>query len=157
MVIIDPPLADITAASLTRFVRKAQKLAGVAGQVDVLITGNRQVQELNHRFRRKNKSTDVLSFPRADGAGGDIAISAVIAAGNAVLYGHAPAEELKVLILHGMLHLAGYDHERDNGRMAAKENQLRAQLRLPAALIERSNGNRKTNTSTRRHKGKEAQ
>src|SRR5215469_3586489 len=103
MVTIDPPLEDISAASLTRFARKAQKLAGVAGQVDVLITGNHQVRGLNRRFRKQDKSTDVLSFPRADSAGGDIAISAAIAAGNAALYGHAPAEELKILILHGML------------------------------------------------------
>lgn len=138
MVIIDPPLARITAASLSRFVRKAQQLAGVAGEVDVLITANRKVRELNRRFRKKDKATDVLSFPRPDGAGGDIAISSQIALANASRYGHATMAELKILILHGMLHLAGYDHERDNGRMAARENRLRADLRLPSALIERS-------------------
>ncbi|HEY6251830.1 MAG TPA: rRNA maturation RNase YbeY [Candidatus Angelobacter sp.] len=140
MVIVDPPLADITSSSLTRFVRQAQKLAGVAGQVDVLITGNRQVRELNRRFRKHDKSTDVLSFPGANGEGGDIAIAAPIAVRNAARYRHAASDELKVLILHGLLHLAGYDHERDHGRMAAKENRLRARLRLPSALIQRSNG-----------------
>lgn len=144
MVIIDPPLANLSISSLARFVRKAQKLAGVAGEVDVLITGNGKVRGLNRHFRKKDKPTDVLSFPGADGKGGDIAISSAIAAGNAERYGHATADELKILILHGMLHLAGYDHERDNGRMAAKENRLRAQLRLPGALIERSNASRKT-------------
>ncbi|HEY6350487.1 MAG TPA: rRNA maturation RNase YbeY [Candidatus Angelobacter sp.] len=139
MLIIDPPLADMTASSLARFVRKAQRLAGVAGEVDVLITGNRQVRELNRRFRKYDKPTDVLSFPRTEGGGGDIAISAPIAALNAARFGHSTADELKILILHGLLHLAGYDHERDNGRMAAEESRLRARLRLPGALIERSN------------------
>jgi len=137
MVIIDPPLANIAVAPLSRFVRKAQQLTAVAGDVDVLITGNRRVRELNRRFRKKDKATDVLSFSCSAG-GGDIAISAQIAAANASRYGHATLVELKILILHGMLHLAGYDHERDNGRMAAKENRLRFELRLPASLIERA-------------------
>ena len=137
MVIVDPPLANIAVAPLSRFVRKAQALAAVAGEVDVLITGNRKVRQLNRRFRKKDKATDVLSFPRSDG-GGDIAISVQMAAANALRYGHATLVELKILILHGMLHLAGLDHERDNGRMAAKENRLRAELRLPASLIERA-------------------
>jgi len=57
---------------------------------------------------------------------------------NAGRYGHAAAEELKILVLHGMLHLAGYDHESDNGRMAKAEARLRARLKLPASLIERA-------------------
>ncbi|HEY7405053.1 MAG TPA: rRNA maturation RNase YbeY [Candidatus Angelobacter sp.] len=125
------------AADLNRFVRRAQGLTRVSGEVSVLIAGNRRVQELNRRFRRKNKPTDVLSFPRFQG--GDIAISADIARDNARIYGHGSADELKILILHGMLHLAGYDHESDNGRMAAKEARLRAQLGLPASLIDRTN------------------
>jgi len=71
--------------------------------------------------------------------GGDIAISADIALENAGRYGHAAAEELKILVLHGMLHLAGYDHEADQGRMAKAEARLRAQLKLPASLIDRTN------------------
>lgn len=143
MVIIDPPRADIASSSLTRFVRRAQKLADVTGQVEVLITGSRKMRELNRRFRGKDKPTDVLSFPRTDGVGGDIAIAAPVAAGNAARFGHSITAELKILILHGMLHLAGYDHEQDNGRMAAKESQLRAQFRLPIALIERRNSGQK--------------
>lgn len=121
---------------LNRFVRQAQELAKVRGEVDVLITGNARVQELNRRFRHKDKPTDVLSFPRAEG--GDIAISADIAAENARRYGHRALDELKILVLHGMLHLAGYDHESDNRRMAALEARLRAQLKLPTSLIERT-------------------
>jgi probable rRNA maturation factor len=136
MVILTKKVEGAAATALNRFVRKAQWLAGVRGEVDVLITGNRRVRELNRLFRRKNKPTDVLSFPREEG--GDIAISFDIAAENGRRYGHGSMVELKILVLHGMLHLAGYDHERDNGRMAAREARLRAQLKLPTALIERA-------------------
>jgi probable rRNA maturation factor len=135
VLIIERPLEKITTSGLERFARRAQKLAGISGQVDILITGNRRLRELNRRFRKKDKPTDVLSFLRPDG--GDIAISAEIAARNAARYGHATDGELKILILHGMLHLAGYDHERDNGEMAAREAALRRRLKLPNALIER--------------------
>lgn len=125
-----------TPAQIQRFVRQAQTLARVPGEVDVLISGNQRLRQLNRRFRRKNKPTDVLSFPRP--SGGDIAISAQIARDNARLYGHSLADELKILVLHGMLHLAGYDHEADNGRMARAEARLRARLKLPASLIDRA-------------------
>lgn len=136
MVIFETSMNGISAAQIQRFIHRVQKLAEVSGEVDVLISGNKRLQELNHRFRRKNKPTDVLSFPRP--LGGDIAISADIAAENAARYGHGVAEELKILVLHGMLHLAGYDHEFDNGRMARAEARLRAQLKLPASLIDRA-------------------
>jgi len=126
----------VTPAQIQRFVRQAQTLAKVPGEVDVLISGNQRLCELNRRFRRKNKPTDVLSFPRP--SGGDIAISAQIARDNAQRYGHSLANELKILVLHGMLHLAGYDHEADNGRMARAESRLRSQLKLPASLIDRT-------------------
>ncbi|MGC2695728.1 MAG: rRNA maturation RNase YbeY [Candidatus Angelobacter sp.] len=136
MVILEKELDGVVPAALNRFVRRAQALAEVSGEVDVLITGNRRVQELNRRFRRKNKPTDVLSFPRMEG--GDIAISVDIALENARRYGHEVAEEVKILILHGMLHLAGYDHESDNGRMAEAEARMRGRLKLPMALIDRT-------------------
>ena len=140
MIVLDPPISGISEAALAGFARRAQKLARVSGEVSILIAGNRRIQELNRRFRKKNKPTDVLSFPRSPG--GDIAISAAIAAQNAARYGHMPAEEIKVLILHGMLHLAGYDHETDNGKMAAREAALRKQLKLPGSLIERAHTNK---------------
>jgi len=136
VIILEASLDDVDEADLDRFARRARKLAGVSGEVAVLITGNRQVRQLNQRFRKKDKATDVLSFPRH--GGGDIAISAQIASENAKRYGHAPADELKVLILHGMLHLAGYDHETDNGDMAAQESALRKKLKLPDSLIQRT-------------------
>jgi probable rRNA maturation factor len=72
------------------------------------------------------------------GFAGDIAISADIAAENAKQLRHSAAEEVKILALHGVLHLAGYDHERDNGKMAHREEQLRKSLGLPLGLIERN-------------------
>jgi probable rRNA maturation factor len=139
LILFDPPRRDINnLEELEGFARRAQRLAGVRGEVDIVITSNRRLRELNRRFRRKDRATDVLSFSRPDEGGGDIAISAEIAAENANRYGHPVGDEVKVLILHGMLHLAGYDHERDNGEMAANENALRARLGLPTALIERS-------------------
>ena len=151
MVILEKKVDGAVVTELSRFVRKAQSLTRVSGEVDVLITGNARVRELNRRFRRKNKPTDVLSFPRVEG--GDIAISLDIARENAKQFGHSSTDELKVLVLHGMLHLAGYDHERDNGRMAAREARLRAQLKLPNSLIERSDSD---NTPTARARTSES-
>jgi probable rRNA maturation factor len=126
----------MSAAQLQRFVRRVRLLAKVKGEVNVLISNNQRLRDLNRRFRRKNKPTDVLSFPCP--AGGDIAISVQIACENAARYGHSLADELRILVLHGMLHLAGYDHESDNGRMAHAEARLRARLKLPASLIDRT-------------------
>jgi probable rRNA maturation factor len=136
VIIFETAVQGASRPALERFARQAQKLAGVRGEVDILIAGNRRLQQLNRRFRRQDMPTDILSFPREDG--GDIAISAAIARQNARRYLHSANEELKILVLHGMLHLAGYDHESDNGRMARLENKLRARLKLPASLLERS-------------------
>jgi len=136
MVIFETEVEGVSEAEIQRFARRAQELARVAGEVDVLISGDRRLRELNRRFRRKDRPTDVLSFPRPDG--GDIAISGDIARQNAARYGHGIAQEMKVLVLHGMLHLAGYDHESDNGRMARAEARLRARLGLHDSLIERA-------------------
>jgi len=107
----------------------------------VLVTSSRELQGLNHRFRGKNKPTDVLSFPAMPGLmrgfAGDVAISAEIAAHNARQLGHTAAEEIRILTLHAVLHLAGYDHEQDNGEMERKEVRLRKSLGLPVGLIER--------------------
>ncbi|HKD45064.1 MAG TPA: rRNA maturation RNase YbeY [Candidatus Angelobacter sp.] len=140
MIIFEKAIRGVSRPELSRFVRRAQELAGVGGPVDILIAGNGRLQELNRRFRGKNAPTDVLSFPRT--SGGDIAISAEIARQNAGLYGNSQLAELKILILHGMLHLAGHDHEGDGGRMARLEARLRAQLKLPCSLISRAQGTR---------------
>lgn len=148
MVIFETAVKGVSAARIQSFARQAQKLAGISGEVDILISDNKRLQELNRRFRRKNKPTDVLSFPRP--TGGDIAISAKIARENAAHFGHTTVDELKVLVLHGMLHLAGHDHESDDGQMARKEALLRARLKLPASLIDRTQGNPVTETRKRK-------
>src|SRR5215470_2249556 len=144
MVILHKPVAGLNERSLERFVARAKRAAGLRGAVTVLVTTSTEVRSLNHRFRGKDKPTDVLSFPAEmmwhGRFAGDVAISADIAAKNARRLGHSPAAEVKVLALHGLLHLAGYDHEADNGTMAKREGRLRKQLGLPVALIERESG-----------------
>jgi probable rRNA maturation factor len=138
---IDRPTDEVSQRALAVFAAKAMRTIGMKGELSVRITSNREIQKLNRRFRRKDKPTDVLSFPAAlNGTVGDIAISRDIAAASANRLGHPLATELKVLILHGLLHLAGYDHESDNGEMTAQESQLRLKLGLPVGLIERTNG-----------------
>jgi probable rRNA maturation factor len=155
VIIFHRPVKGVSHAGLERFARRAQKLAGVKGEVAILITSRRKVQALNRRFRKKDKATDVLSFPGAQG--GDIAICAEIARRNAGRLGHSVGDELKVLVLHGMLHLAGYDHEADSGQMAAVEARLRSRLQLPVGLIQRSSPaatvqHRSAETSARRRR-----
>jgi probable rRNA maturation factor len=142
MVIFQKRVAGVTELGLNRFVARARRVARLPGMVNVLVTSSAEMKSLNRRFRGKDKPTDVLSFPAEPDLkkqfAGEIAISAEIATQNARALGHTPAEEIKILILHGLLHLRGYDHECDNGTMARREKQLRAQLRLPLGLIERT-------------------
>ncbi|MBS1849575.1 MAG: rRNA maturation RNase YbeY [Acidobacteria bacterium] len=140
MVILRKSVAGLSQAALSRFVKKAARAAGLKEQVSLLVTGNREMRSLNRRFRGKDRPTDVLSFPaegNMGGLAGDIAISAEIAGRNARQLGHSPAVEIKVLVLHGILHLAGYDHESDQGEMGRREAALRRELGLPVGLIER--------------------
>lgn len=146
MVILDKKVAGLSQQALEHFVLKARRAVGLRGRVNVLVTSSTAMRSLNLRFRQKSKPTDVLSFPsesssqkqlKRAGLAGEIAISADIARQNAARLGHPPALEIKLLALHGILHLAGMDHERDNGEMAWKEARLRTMLRLPTGLIER--------------------
>ncbi|MGA2218169.1 MAG: rRNA maturation RNase YbeY [Terracidiphilus sp.] len=135
-----------SARTLASFLSTAQAAARVRGQVTVLLTTDEAIRKLNRKFRGKNKATDVLSFPAegpnrgkgAEAIAGDLAISVTSALGQAAEQGHSLTTEIKVLILHGLLHLAGYDHEADNGLMARRERKLRAQLKIPPGLIERT-------------------
>jgi probable rRNA maturation factor len=142
LVIFQRRVANLTELALDRFVARARRAAGVKGTVNVLLTSSAEMKSLNRRFRGKDKPTDVLSFPAEpdvqEKSAGEIAISAEIAAQNALSLGHSPAREVKILVLHGVLHLRGYDHECDNGQMAKREKQLRAELHLPLGLIERA-------------------
>ena len=142
MIIIRKAAPGISEQALARFAQRARKAAGLRGQVNVMLTSSRDIRALNRRFRGEDKPTDVLSFPPvpavAEAFSGDIVISTDIACRNARLYQHAPAQELKILILHGMLHLAGYDHESDGGEMARQEELLRRELGLSNGLIRRT-------------------
>jgi len=145
LIILRKKVVGLSAQVLGRFVLRARRAVGLSGRVNVLLTGSAEMRALNLRFRNKNKTTDVLSFPcdaSLNGTdkrafAGEIAISANIARENAARLGHLAALEVKVLALHGILHLAGFDHERDNGQMARKEAILRRKLGLPLSLTER--------------------
>jgi len=126
-------------------VLRARRAVRLRDTVNVLVTSSSELRSLNRRFRGADKATDVLSFPappvrarQARRVAGEVAISADIARENAGRLGHSVAEEVKILVLHGILHLAGFDHERDNGEMAGKESRLRRQLKLEGGLIERA-------------------
>lgn len=130
--------------SLAAFLREAQAAVRLRGQVSVLLTTDGAIRKLNRQFRGKDKATDVLSFPAEvegpEKVAGDLAISVATARRQAAAQGHSLAVELKVLMLHGLLHLAGYDHEVDEGQMARRERILRTRLGLPLGLIERTGG-----------------
>jgi probable rRNA maturation factor len=140
---VPPSVAQgLQASSLTRFINRVRTIIGLRGQVDILLANDQTLRHLNKTFRNKNKPTDVLSFPApsafAAKHAGDLAISLETAARQAATRGHTLRDELKILLLHGLLHLSGEDHETDNGEMAAREATLRRELRLPTTLIERT-------------------
>ena len=124
--------------------------AAARGEVGIALVGDARVRTLNRRYRRTDRATDVLSFPAAEPAGGerraasgelgDIVIATGVARRQAKAAGHSLQAELRVLALHGLLHLLGYDHHdpRDNGRMARVEARLRRRGGLSAGLIERA-------------------
>ncbi len=152
-VVLDRPIQGLSVRALANFVEKACRAAGLKGTTTLLVTNSRRMLRLNTQFRGKEYPTDVLSFPSpsfVEGFSGDIAVSADIAAQNARLLGHSVAVEIKILTLHGILHLAGYDHESDNGEMAEKELHLRQKLGLPAALIERAAVRRRSGPRARK-------
>lgn len=149
MITIEYPNNSITAAAgpllsksgLSRFLNRARQAVGLEGDVEVLLTSDAELKRLNRTFRGKNRATDVLSFPTpveiAPQHAGDLAISLDTAARQATTYGHSLRDEVRILLLHGLLHLSGEDHEADNGEMAAREAELRHELRLPTSLIQR--------------------
>ena len=134
----------LSRSGLARFLGEAQRAVGLAAEVDVLLAGDRTLRRLNREFRGKDKTTDVLSFPAAEELrgehAGDLAISLDTASRQAGEHGHSLRDEVRVLLLHGLLHLSGMDHETDRGEMAARESELREGLRLPNGLIARTEG-----------------
>ena len=164
MIIIDPEAhsssqgradAALALSALRRFLRRARQAVPVTGQVSVLLASDSAIKRLNGKFRGMHHATDVISFPALEmpiqksssrqrplhpPVAGDLAISLDAAARQAQRFGHPLIVELKILMLHGLLHLAGYDHETDAGEMAAREEQLRRRFRLPTTLIARTVG-----------------
>ncbi len=105
-----------------------------------LLTNDRELRRLNRGFLGKDYATDVLSFqePGPDGFLGEMAISVDRARDQAQVYGHRWEQEIQILMLHGLLHLLGMDHQTDHGRMARAETRWRKELGLPAGLISRA-------------------
>ena len=136
--------STLSKSGLTRFLNRARAAVGLTGEVDVLLADDATLKRLNRQYRGKNKATDVLSFPAAynefagdDQTAGDLAISLETATRQSEAYGHSLRDEVRILLLHGLLHLHGLDHEIDKGEMAAREAELRAEFRLPNSLIDR--------------------
>lgn len=146
-----------SARTLARFLASAQAAARLRGQVSVLLTTDAEVRRLNRRFRGIDRSTDVLSFPAPASSAaperiaGDLAISVPTARRQAAERGHSLPAEIKILMLHGLLHLAGYDHHADNGQMARRERLLRVRLKLPHGLIERAGAGSAPSHATQKH------
>ncbi|HTT18741.1 MAG TPA: rRNA maturation RNase YbeY [Candidatus Sulfotelmatobacter sp.] len=157
MIIVENKVGGLSPEALGRFVLRARRAVRLAGTVNILLTGDAEMRSLNLRFRKKNKTTDVLSFPSDSLAtpsgkracAGEIAISSEVARRNAAKLGHSAAVEVKILALHGILHLTGFDHERDNGEMSRKEANLRRLLSLPSSLTERGQPQQRTSEKLR--------
>jgi probable rRNA maturation factor len=123
--------------AIERFARRLQKDVAAGKPFDTLITGDAELRRLNRDFRKKDYTTDVLSFPSEGPALGDLAISLGRARAQAREFGHSIEQEISILMLHGVLHLLGHDHEADRGQMARLEKRWRSRLGLPTGLIER--------------------
>ncbi len=131
VVLIDRQRARrLPAARLRRVLQGAARALRASGELALVCCGDRAVRTLNARYRRQDRPTDVLSFPGAGGEMGlgDVVISVPAAARNARRFGRRLDEELQVLALHGLLHVLGYDHEKDDGTMDRLEARLRHRL-----------------------------
>ena len=143
-------------ASLPVLARACLRAAGGgAGEVTILFTSDREMRSLNRRFRGLDRSTDVLSFPAQEGPAylGDLAISLPAARRQARAAGWSVGAEIRFLILHGLLHLLGFDHESDDGRMNRLQAKLARQLlgmRIPPQRVGDAIGRRRLPAGRRR-------
>jgi probable rRNA maturation factor len=147
--IVDERGRPVSAPGLAAWLRRVAP-SRARGAVSVALVSDRRVRALNRSYRHQDYATDVLSFgePSAFSAQpsafssqrllGEIVIARGVARRQALEAGHSEQTELRVLALHGLLHLLGYDHERDNGRMRRVERRLRRKGGLPEGLIERA-------------------
>lgn len=133
----------VPVAQLNRFASLAQRRLRIPAEaVTIALVSDAEMKRWNRAFRGKDRATDVLSFPADDTRGkksptsrslaymGDIAIAPAVAKVNARRFGRTFVQELRILILHGILHLMGYDHETDQGQMERRETRLRRELGL---------------------------
>lgn len=166
------PASDIRPRALALYMRRLQASLAKGRAFECLITGDAELRKLNREFRGKDEPTDVLSFPapewgrppvpRASSGHvsspqaakhaplGSVAISLARARAQARRFGHDAETEVRILMLHGLLHLLGYDHETDGGRMQRAEQRWRDAFGLPAGLIERAQPDSARGPSTRR-------
>lgn len=136
-------------STLTVNLEALEKLAQTLSdkEVELIITDDKTMQELNKEYRGKDNVTDVLSFPLEDPFTeqsifgmplGSIVIAESFVKKKAEIFGHSIQDELSLLFIHGMLHLLGFDHESDDGEMRAREKELIMQFDLPKSLIVRT-------------------
>ena len=143
-------LATGAASGLAAWLRRSAPRQA-RGHVAIALVSDKNMRQLNRLHRSVDRPTDVLSFPAGKWSAprakttpgeamflGDLAIARGIAATQAREAGHPLRVEVRVLALHGLLHLLGYDHETDNGAMARVEDRLRRRAGLPAGLIGRA-------------------
>ena len=149
------PPKDVRPRALQLFARKMQREVARGRAFDCLITGDAEMRRLNRDFRGQDSATDVLSFPAPDLALavsrprpsprraarpthlGDLSISIQRARAQGRQFGHSAEQEIRILMLHGLLHLLGMDHENGDGRMGRSEKLWRTRLGLGCGLIER--------------------
>jgi len=152
-----PATAEPSLASAPQLIRRQRRISADWREVEaflnvipaalarspysVCLLSDRAIRRYNEQFRKKDEATDVLSFPMGRGANGeseylgDILISVEMAQRNASRFGVRLEDEIKALILHGLLHLQGQDHESDSGQMARSERRWGARLGLPQTLL----------------------
>ncbi len=138
--VVRPGLRPRWRAEVASFAAAVQQRVARGRTFTVLLTDDAELRRLNRKFRGQDKATDVLSFPAVPTPGGplgDIAISVDRAREQARGFGHTVANEVAILLLHGVLHLIGMDHEADDGEMRAAESRWRKKFGLPNGLIER--------------------
>ncbi|ADN09188.1 rRNA maturation RNase YbeY [Sulfurimonas autotrophica] len=122
-----------------------QKIASSVTDKDIelVVTTNDEIQQINKEYRNIDKPTDVLSFPYEEmpmSPLGSIVVSQDLVIAKAKELGHAQEDEFTLLFIHGLLHLLGYDHEIDNGQMRQEEERLINEFNLPKSLIVRTQG-----------------
>ena len=135
------PARGISRRALREFADKLQSEVTAGRAFGVLVADDEELQRLNREFRKLDYPTDVLSFSSGETGSaaylGDLAISLDRARAYASEHRHAVENEICILMLHGVLHLLGLDHDRDNGQMARAERKWRERFALPDGLIER--------------------